>query len=478
LSRTEKFGLTCFILFLVPFCLVGIATAVMAIGEILEGNWVPGAFLGLFAIVFGGAGFGLLAMMFMGRAKMRKELELKAAYPAEPWKWCEDWSAGLSRSETKHTMFFAWGFAVMWNLISSPILYFLPSEIIDKENYPALLGLLFPLVGIGLLVWAVRETIEWKKFGESIFRMNSIPGVVGGELGGTIDVPASFDAGQGFDLTLSCVNRVRTGSGKNSSTTETILWQEKRNGVNSLARPEAMGAGILVKFGIPFECQDTNSANSNNLILWRLEAHAAVPGVDYHSRFEVPVFRTPASRPEGQGEALRTALPAGYQPSPESGITVGAGPAGGTEFGIKPKRAVGTILSLLGFFLLWTAIVVLIVHLDAPFIFWVVFGLFDFLFLFIILQLSFGESRILIDANSVTVTNSIAGFPSTVTIPESDIQTIKPSIGMQSGKSVLYSVTLVRQGGKESRIWVTMKEKHDAEWLAAEIQRHIEHRPF
>lgn len=459
-----------------PFCLVGIAAAVMAIGELVDGNWVPGAFLGFFAIVFGGAGFGILAMMFMGRARMRKELELKSTYPAEPWEWREDWSTGLSRSETKHTMFFAWGFAVMWNLVSSPLLYFLPSEILEKENYLALIGLLFPLVGIGLLVWAVRETIEWKKFGQSIFRMNSVPGVIGGELGGTIDVSASFEVGQGFDLTLSCINRVRTGSGRSSSTRETILWQEKRSGVNSLARPEAMGSGIPVQIEIPFDCQQTDSTDSDNSILWRLEAHAAVRGVDFHSQFEVPVFKTSASKPAQPGEEMVADLPAGYQPSAEAGITVGVGPTGGTEIVVRPKRAVTAILSMTIFFLLWTGVIVLIAYLSVPPFFLVVFGAFDLLFVFILLQLSFGESRILIEANSVRVTNSIAIFSTSVSIPLSDIESVRPSVGMQSGRSVMYSVTLKRQGGKDSRIWVTMKEKRDAEWLAAEIQKQVRSR--
>ena len=166
IGKSEGIGLTCVIIFLIPFCLIGIVMAVMSVNELVDANWEAGAFLGLFAIVFGGAGFGFLAMVFVGRTRMRKELELKSTYPAEPWKWRGDWSTGLSRSETKHTMFFAWGFAVVWNLISWPILYFLPSEILEKENYLALIGLLFPLVGIGLLVWAIRETIEWKKFGQ------------------------------------------------------------------------------------------------------------------------------------------------------------------------------------------------------------------------------------------------------------------------------------------------------------------------
>jgi len=471
MGKSEKVGLTCLIAFLTPFCLVGLFTLVMAGHELMNGEWETGGFLGLFGVVFGGVGFGFLAIMIRGRARMQKELALKLANPTQPWKWRGDWSEGIARGEAKHTMFFAWGFSVLWNLISLPLLYFLPSEILEKENYPALLGLLFPLVGVGLLVWAVRETIEWKKFGQSVFRMNSTPGVIGGELSGVIDVQAGFDPGQDFDLTLTSVNRVRTGSGKNSSTTETILWQDKQSGVKSLARPEAMGCGVAVQFSIPFESQETNSADPNNLILWSLEAHAAVPGVDYHAQFEVPVFKTSASK--STETEKRVDLPSGYQPSPESGITVGVGPTGGRELIVRPKRAMGAILSILVFLMIWTGVVFLIAYLGAPLMFVLVFGAFDLLFLFLLLQLSFGESRILLEANAVSITNSIAFFSTTVTIPASEIQSVKPSIGMQSGRSVSYLVLLTRQGRKESRIWVTLKEKHDAEWLAEEIRRHI-----
>jgi hypothetical protein len=226
-----------------------------------------------------------------------------------------------------------------------------------------------------------------------------------------------------------------------------------------------------VQFSIPFESQETNSADPNNLILWRLETHAAVPGVDYHSQFEVPVFKTSASK--STVTEKRVDLPSGYQPSPESGITVGVGPTGGRELIVRPKRAVGAILSILVFLTIWTGVVFLIAYVEAPLIFVVVFGAFDLLFLFLLLQLSFGESRILLEANAVSITNSIAFFSTTVTIPASEIQSVKPSIGMQLGRSVFYSVLLTRQGRKESRIWVTLKEKYDAEWLAQEIQRHV-----
>ena len=125
------------------------------------------------------------------------------------------------------------------------------------------------------------------------------------------------------------------------------------------------------------------------------------------------------------------------------------------------------------FFLVWTGVIVLLIRLNAPLIFPIVFGLFDLLFIFVLLQLVFGRSRILISDGSISVRNSAGLFSTARTVPVSDIVAVKPSIGMQSGKSVRYSVKLTRRGGKDSMLWVTLSEKHDAEWLAAELRKQI-----
>ncbi len=468
---TQKSGVACLTIFIAPFCCVGLLTAVLAVQELLDGNLETGGFMALFATVFGGASFGFLAMVFKGRSVMRKQAALQASSPAEPWKWREDWAAGFCRGETKQTVYFLWGFAVLWNLISWPIAMFLPSEITEKQNYAALLGLLFPLVGIGLLVWAVRQTMELRKFGQSVFRMAGIPGVVGGDLSGEIDIPTGLTSGQDVNLTLSCVNRVRTGSGKNSSTSETILWQDERREVKTMARPEAMGAGVPVQFAVPSDCRETNTDDSDNVILWRLEARAAVPGVDYHGQFEVPVFKTAGSGKEAAKGAWRPELPPGYRPSPESWITVGTGATGGTEYLVQNSRSTRMVVSTCAFILVWTAITVGITMAGAPLIFPFVFGFFDVLMLLFLLQLLFGESRILIESGAVTITNTIALFSTRSVIPVSELQAVKPSIGVQAGRSVRHTLTFARSGGSESRLWVSLRDKRDAEWLAAEILR-------
>jgi hypothetical protein len=71
------------------------------------------------------------------------------------------------------------------------VLLIFPKEFFDKGNKLAVLGLLFPAVGAGLLVWAVRATLRWRKFGSSTFEMTTLPGVIGGPLRGTIHTAAA-----------------------------------------------------------------------------------------------------------------------------------------------------------------------------------------------------------------------------------------------------------------------------------------------
>ncbi len=105
-----------------------------------------------------------------------------------------------------------------------------------------------------------------------------------------------------------------------------------------------------------------------------------MPGVDYSATFEVPVFRTEASKtplgPQQVAELLGGADRASYRPPPDSRIYVKTNRRG-TEIFFSAARNLGAALSLTSFTALWTGTVALIVHLDAPIIFPVVFGLAD-----------------------------------------------------------------------------------------------------
>jgi hypothetical protein len=49
-------------------------------------------------------------------------------------------------------------------------------------------------------------------------------------------------------------------------------------------------AWLPVAIEIPGDQQATNDALDNDIIYWQLEAMAPMAGIDYYSRFEVPVY--------------------------------------------------------------------------------------------------------------------------------------------------------------------------------------------
>src|SRR5437868_6654694 len=90
----DKIGMGCLALFALPFAGVGIFTAYKAIESLLQGKIKEGFFLIVFALVFGGVGFGLLIGVFFGSKFKKRRTALQIAHPEEPWLWRKDWASG------------------------------------------------------------------------------------------------------------------------------------------------------------------------------------------------------------------------------------------------------------------------------------------------------------------------------------------------------------------------------------------------
>jgi hypothetical protein len=91
-------GYGCFLLFLTPFCGVGIFMTVRGLQAAMTGDWGEAGPSLLFGLLFGGVGFGLLAALFYGRKKQQELERLQGEHPAEPWLWRFDWV----RQHTRH----------------------------------------------------------------------------------------------------------------------------------------------------------------------------------------------------------------------------------------------------------------------------------------------------------------------------------------------------------------------------------------
>lgn len=249
-------------------------------------RWGMVAFKAVFMVAFGGGGLALL--LAVPHINLRRNGTPNPLYQVQPWLANQDWQTAEVRSTARGALYFAWIFAVIWNAISAPMPFMVYGEVTEKQNYAALIGLLFPLVGIGLLVWAVRRTLEWRRFGASPVTLDPFPAAIGGQAGGTFELPVPFDSSHQFRVTLSAVHSFESGSGKNRSRREKMHWEKS---VIGYAEPGLYGTRVQFRFDIPEGLPPSDAAKlDDDYDLWRLSLQADLQGADIDRDYEIPAY--------------------------------------------------------------------------------------------------------------------------------------------------------------------------------------------
>src|SRR6266849_6430295 len=249
----------------------------------------------LFGLVFVCIGGGLIYAAIRGYGLMKEQVAREEANPLSPWLWRTDWAMRRAESQNKNSELLFWALAILCNMITLPFLFGMVPNFIQTGDPRVFLLLGFNLLGAILIVKAARTTMQHQRFGDSYFEFDSLPFSPGERVSGRIHLRFETQAAHGIDLRLSCVRRVVSGSGKNSTTNKIVLWQADKNIPYGAVGPGPLGRAIPVDFALPAESLVTDHDNLNDQVLWLLRAQADVPGVDYSDDFELPVFRTAAS---------------------------------------------------------------------------------------------------------------------------------------------------------------------------------------
>lgn len=476
-SAAGKWVAAFFFLFGLPFAAFGLWAYAQAFHLIApfpgsQGFWYPF----MFGTIFSSIGFGFMFLAIAGNRKYSRQLRLQAEHPEEPWLWRDDWAAGRIKSNTKASMVMSWVFAIFWNLVSWPATIFALPNALGQKGAGSYFLLIFPAVGIGLLVYAVRKTIAFAEFGKTCFEMASVPGVVGRDLKGSIQARFPHSPDHGVQLRLSCIHRYVSGSGNNSTTTETIIWRDQADVDPGDLYAGPAGTTIPVSFHIPLDAQSTDNRTPRDQVIWQLEAIAKVPGVDYHDVFEVPVFRTaqtPTVEEEDREETTASRFRAPEMSRPEH-PTVQVQPVdGGTEFYFPPARNKGFAASLTLFAAIFSTVGYFLIHSRAPIIFPIAFGGFGLLICYFALQMWLGTTRVVI-GSSLRLQSGFLGGGKTQEIALSDIASITDRIGAQSGGGAgtpYYDIELNLTDGSKRTLGRSLRDKRETEWLVAEMTR-------
>lgn len=251
-------------------------------------RWGLVAFWMVFVLAFGGVGVGLLAYVWHVR---KKDAARRPETDAEPWLARPEWAHNQIRSHKRLEVWVACGFATVWNLLALPAAIGGGPKMLRTENYAALGAVsLFVLVGLGLLVWAVRATLDARRYGEVHLQLNPFPGSIGGHFGATMPLGVPYQAGLHFAVTLSCVLHYQTRSaGKSGSESrENVVWQT--DGVAQVA-PRAQGVELSFRFNVPRGLPQSQEVDTE-YHAWRVHIESADPALPFARTFDVPVYAT------------------------------------------------------------------------------------------------------------------------------------------------------------------------------------------
>jgi len=413
------------------------------------GDWLNAAVVvpGLFGALLVMGAFSSLRLVRRLVAEAKAAAARRAQFPDQPWKWKKEWQGPAIEAKGGAGLVGLWLFTLFWGVVTAPAVWAFFTE---THREPVMFVIfLFPLAGLGLFSAAVYQTIRWRKYGRARFVPSSLPGAIGGYLGGVIEVSARIIPEADAKLALRCVRRETRGSGKSRRTTENVLWEREERIPRAKWLSTAGGTRIPVLFYIPAGQGDTDDSDPNNAIVWRLAASAPTPGVDFAVQFDVPVFATgETAAPPVPGASLLEE----YQPQSLDDAALAAcgvrREAGLFRFSAShlPGARFTTLVIMTGFLALLAWYVQEGVH---PMV-WAItlcFGLVVALFAF---DVWCDGYELRVEAADVVVTKRRPWGTTVTRVPRREITAVRSERAMSSGERQYYRLKLVRSdAGRE-----------------------------
>ena len=461
----KRTGTRCIILFALPFAGMGLFSAMMLAGAVARREPARELFvLACAAVAFSLSGFGLIALALLSGKHADRIDVLRARHPDSPWLWNDEWANRRISDESRAGVVPLWVVATLWNAIAWPVLLFVP-EVREKGKQTILIALPSALIGVALLIAAVRATLRATRFRPAAFVLDTLPAPIGGALRGRMEVPyAALASASSIVVRITSTVRVRGGK----STTESILWQDEVEIAPGSIAHTSDGVVIPIDIAIPADAEPTDTSDSANTRQWRLTVDTELPGIDYSATFPIPVFRTAASD-LGAPRTLQT--PAA--PPRVMSCRVEQTPQG-LRLHFPPFRAKSIAIARLLFGLLLAGAVVVMARAGAPLVFQIVAGLFALLLLWASLDPLFGSRMLLITPGEITIRKRILAWESETRIARDDIDAVELRIETQqmAGQlQPLYEVKLVVANRRRVSAAISIRSKREAEWVAAQLRR-------
>jgi hypothetical protein len=265
-----------------------------------ELRWGFIAFLGVFAVIFGGVGIGALLAFFgiwsgaLGTGAAKKGGRRANRPAAAP-------RAGKAIAAKGTGLGFLWLFAILWNAISMPAAFIAVPGLWNDGEWAGLLILIFPLIGALLLWGVIAQSVQLLRRGKPTLSLQPESPATGEPFEGA--AVFARGVGPGSEWVVRLVRHKKVTSGNRSENSEE--WSRELK-VKASAHPQ--GARVAFRFTAPDVArpgpEDDEEEGEHS---WTIQVKPVQGGLHYD--FPIPI-RSPAPGMRDARFANAPAIPA------------------------------------------------------------------------------------------------------------------------------------------------------------------------
>ncbi len=248
----------------------------------------------IFSLIFGlilvAAGAGITAVALYRRGRQQQQQTMIEQHLSGGGSSPQ--TTGIA-SNSRSGGLFLLGFGALFFLIGAPISGFALIEALPEGEYAALLVLIFPLAGAGIMAGGLQQLRKFRLIGATPFFPDPMPGVSGGQIGGFFELSRGCFR-QPPQVRLICLHVYSTGSGKNCSTHRDVLWHDQQP-----ALLEDSGQRVRALFDVPAgQPVSGEQQGYRGTVTWEIQCegelmlnNASVDGavIRFSRRWEIPV---------------------------------------------------------------------------------------------------------------------------------------------------------------------------------------------
>lgn len=402
-------------------------------------------------LLFGGVFFLAGVIMLFSSSGIRKSFvysrKMQTLHPTEPWRWSSDYKDGISRSSNKKQVIVLGIFTFFFLAFSVPLGFAIFKTY--QTNPKIWIAAIFPFVSLCMLIGFTYRLFQYIKYGESTLHMETFPGLTGQEFRAMIKTKKRLDLLKPATIHLNCIEVYTSGTGKNRSKKERVLWQDSRTITQQNCQHYAEQTAINVKFNIPFDAPPTALPEDPKRIYWKIECIAETTGIDYRGEFIVPVFQGKESNNrqiEETPESMDHSSPAsldGLKAACESEKLRFTQEADQSITIYSPKGRYATkAVGLLIFWIIWTSLVFALFLFKVPVFFAIAFGLVDLLIFAMLFDFLFGSIRLTLEKDRLIINSRGLIFGKTTELSPDQMMEISTDRDMQINSKLYYRICI------------------------------------